>query len=69
MHSALQIDVFTLLTEARQRVTVNIAAIGAQRDFCLAGAHLDAALLGGGTAGDGRAAPRVAIGSGITMSE
>jgi outer membrane protein TolC len=47
-YGAMQIDVFTLLTEARQRLAVNIAAIEAQRDFWLANTNLDAALAGGG---------------------
>jgi outer membrane protein TolC len=51
-YGAMQIDVFALLTEARQRVAVNIAAIGAQRDFWLASASLIAAISGSGTAGD-----------------
>ena len=35
-YGAMQIDVFSLLTEARQRIAANIAAIEAQRDFWLA---------------------------------
>jgi hypothetical protein len=46
----MQIDVFALLTEARQRIAANIAAIEAQRDFWLARSSLDAALIGGGAA-------------------
>ena len=37
----MQIDVFALLAEARQRIAANIAAIEAQRDFWLASADLD----------------------------
>jgi outer membrane protein TolC len=44
---AMQIDVFSLLTEARQRIAANIAAIEAQRDFWLADANLRAAVVGG----------------------
>ncbi len=47
-YGAMQIDVFSLLTEARQRIAANIAAIDAQRDFWLASVDLDAALIGGG---------------------
>jgi outer membrane protein TolC len=47
-YGAMQIDVFSLLTEARQRLAVNIAAIEAQRNFWLARANLDAAITGGG---------------------
>jgi outer membrane protein TolC len=46
-YGAMQIDVFSLLTEARQRIAANIAAIEAQRDFWLADARLRAALVGG----------------------
>jgi outer membrane protein TolC len=68
-YGAMQIDVFALLTEARQRVAVNIAAIEAQRDFWLASTNLTAAVSGGGTAGDANAAPRVAASPGATPAE
>jgi len=68
-YGAMQIDVFSLLTEARQRVTVNIAAIEAQRDFWLASANLTAAVAGGGTAGNAGATPRVATELTVTASE
>lgn len=47
-YGAMQIDVFALLSEARQRITANIAGIEAQRDFWLANVDLDAAIAGGG---------------------
>ena len=47
-YGAMQIDVFALLSEARQRIAANIAAIEAQRDFWLADCGLDAAISGGG---------------------
>jgi outer membrane protein TolC len=47
-YGAMQIDVFSLLTEARQRLTVNVAAIEAQRDFWLASTNLGTAVAGGG---------------------
>jgi outer membrane protein TolC len=53
-YGAMQIDVFSLLTEAQHRVTANVAAIEAQRDFWLANTNLEAALLGGGMARDSR---------------
>jgi outer membrane protein TolC len=56
-YGAMQIDVFALLTEARQRVSVNVAAIEAQRDFWLASVNLDAALAEGS-----RPAPRTLAG-------
>jgi outer membrane protein TolC len=55
-YGAMQIDVFALLTEARQRIAANIAAIEAQRDFWLASSELDAALAGGGAAAGENAA-------------
>jgi outer membrane protein TolC len=61
-YGAMQIDVFALLTEARQRIAANIAAIEAQRDFWLASSALDAALAGGGAAAsESAAAPNPAI--------
>src|SRR6516225_8855991 len=56
-YGAMQIDVFSLLIEARQRIAANVAAIEAQRDFWLANADLDAALIGGG-AGRGESTAR-----------
>jgi outer membrane protein TolC len=55
-YGAMQIDVFALLTEGRQRIAANIAAIEAQRDFWLASSSLDAALIGGGAAAGENAA-------------
>jgi outer membrane protein TolC len=66
----MQIDVFTLLTEARQRLAVNIAAIEAQRDFWLAATNLGAAVAGGGVAAGGGAISSAAVSaSGATASE
>jgi outer membrane protein TolC len=50
-YNAMQIDVFALLVEARQRLNANIAAIDARRDFWLANTILTAAVVGGGVAG------------------
>jgi outer membrane protein TolC len=47
-YNAMQIDVFSLLTEVRQRTASNVAAIEAQRDFWLAKANLMTATVGGG---------------------
>ena len=66
-YGAMQIDVFALLTGARQRIAANIAAIEAQRDFWLASSELDAALIGGNdvTSGIGAHAPSLGfVGSG-----
>jgi outer membrane protein TolC len=55
-YGAMQIDVFSLLAEARQRIATNIAAIEAQRDFWLAATDLEAAIIGGSVAGNDAAA-------------
>ena len=68
-YGAMQIDVFALLTEARQRVAVNIAAIEAQRDFWLASVNLTAAVTGGSTMANVSATPRLATRSSATASE
>jgi outer membrane protein TolC len=69
-YGAMQIDVFTLLAEARQRLAVNIAAIEAQRDFWLAATNLGAAVAGGGVAAGGGAISSAAMSaSGVTASE
>jgi outer membrane protein TolC len=47
-YNAMQIDVFALLAEARQRIASTAAAIEAQRDFWLADTNLSAAIAGGG---------------------
>ena len=44
----MQIDVFALLIEARQRLAVLRAAIEAKRAFWLAKGDLQAAIIGGG---------------------
>jgi outer membrane protein TolC len=46
-YGAMQIDEFTLLTEARQRINSTIAAVDAKRAFWLASADLLAAIVGG----------------------
>lgn len=52
-YNAMLVDVFELLTEARQRIAAHVTAIEARRDFWLADAALHAAIIGGGSAGDG----------------
>ena len=49
-YNAMQIDVFALLSEARQRIASTNAALEAERDFWLAAADLEAALIAGGSA-------------------
>jgi len=52
--SSMQIDVFALLTEARQRIASQRAAITARRNFWLAQSDLQSAVNGGGS-GESRA--------------
>jgi outer membrane protein TolC len=47
--SSMQVDVFALLTEARQRIAALRAAVEAKRDFWLAQSELQTAVNGGGT--------------------
>jgi outer membrane protein TolC len=54
-YNAMQIDVFALLLEARQRIMATTAAIEAQRNFWLATTNLLVAVVGGGPPGDGSA--------------
>ena len=66
-YNAMQIDVFTLLSEARQRIASTTAAIETERAFWLAATNLGAAVLGGGAASEGEtkgAAMAAAEGSG-----
>jgi outer membrane protein TolC len=61
--SSMQVDVFALLTEARQRVASLRAAIEARRDFWLAQSELKATIDGGGSGasdGDRPTAPATA---------
>ncbi len=51
-YNAMQIDVFALLTESRERIAATVTAIEAQRDFWLADASLKSAILGGGSAAE-----------------
>ncbi|WP_244466181.1 TolC family protein [Hyphomicrobium sp. GJ21] len=46
-------DLFGLLTDARDRISANIQAINAKRDFWLADVEMQAAIIGGGDAGGG----------------
>ena len=52
-------DLFGLLADARSRVSANVKAIEAKRDFWLASVDLQAAIYGGGMSGPGDAAPAV----------
>lgn len=59
-YNAMQIDVFALLAEARQRVNANITAVDTQRDFWLASVDLSVAVVGGG-ASAGAAESRTSV--------
>ena len=59
-YNAMQIDVFSLLAESRERVASTVAAIEAQRDFWLADSNLKSAILGGQAEGDAAAGPSAA---------
>jgi outer membrane protein TolC len=48
-YGAMQVDVFTLLLEAQQKLNANAAAADALRDFWLASIDLSTAMAGGGT--------------------
>lgn len=50
-YGAMQIDVFSLLTETQRRIAANTAATEAKRDFWLANTNLDASIVGGGLEG------------------
>jgi outer membrane protein TolC len=50
-YNGMLIDVFELLTTARERIASTMAAIEARRDFLLAEVDFQTAIIGGGTAG------------------
>jgi outer membrane protein TolC len=62
-YGAMQIDVFALLTEARQRINASVAAIEARREFWLAHTDLSVAVIGGGPSGTNEASTAMAAGS------
>jgi outer membrane protein TolC len=62
-YGAMQVDVFALLAEARQRINANVASIEAQREFWLANTDLGVAVIGGGVSGMGEAPRTVANGA------
>ena len=51
-YNAMQIDVFALLAEARQRLAATTAAIEARRDFWIANTNLHVAVVGGSAGGE-----------------
>lgn len=50
-YGAMQVDVFTLLSDMRQQIAARAAAVDAQRDYWLASTELSAAIVGGNAAG------------------
>jgi outer membrane protein TolC len=56
--SSMQVDVFALLTEARQRIAALRAAIEAKREFWLAQSELKTAVNGGGSSSESQRQPR-----------
>jgi outer membrane protein TolC len=63
-YNAMIADLSALLVDARARIMSNIAAIDAQRDYFLAAADLQAAIIGGGGDGGTAEGPRAAAGGG-----
>ena len=62
-YGAMQIDVFALLAEARQRINSSVLAIEARREFWLAHTDLSVAVVGGGPSGTNEASRTMAAGS------
>jgi outer membrane protein TolC len=58
--SSMQVDVFALVTEERQRIAALRAAIDAKRNFYLAQSDLQTVVNGGGSGGGGESAATVA---------
>ncbi len=56
-YNAMQVDVFELLSETRQRIAAHVAATEALREFWLAEADLGAAIVGGGAPSSDAAEP------------
>ena len=63
-YGAMQVDVFALLTEARQRITSSVAAIEARRSFWLASTDLSSAIIGGGAGAEETSVAMPASGAG-----
>ncbi|MBI4365356.1 MAG: TolC family protein [Deltaproteobacteria bacterium] len=60
-YGAMQVDVFALLTESRQRIAASAAALDARRNFWLASADLSAAIVGGGSGASSEEASNVTM--------
>src|SRR5262249_21291079 len=62
-YGAMQIDVFALLAEARQRINSSVAAIEARRECWLANTDLSVAMVGGGMSGASEPSRTMAAGT------
>lgn len=63
-YNGMLIDVFELLTTARESITTNVAAIVAKRDFFIATVDFQTAIIGGGTGSSGESSPVVTAAGG-----
>lgn len=59
-YNGMLVDAFELLTNARENVASNVAAIRAKRDFFIADVDFQAALIGGGSASEPAPEPKLA---------
>ena len=62
-YNGMLVDAFELLTNARENVASNVAAIRARRDFFIAEVDFQAALIGGGGADEALPEPKLASAS------
>ena len=68
-YGAMQIDVFSLLNDARQRIAASIADAEARRDFWIASVNLSAAITGSSAAAPKRKARRCRLPTTPTATE
>ncbi|QZN99619.1 TolC family protein [Chenggangzhangella methanolivorans] len=59
-YNGMLVDAFELLTNARENVASNVAAIRAKRDFFIADVDFQAALIGGGSPAESAPEPKLA---------
>ncbi|OAF07771.1 copper resistance protein [Bradyrhizobium centrolobii] len=67
--SSMQVDVFALVMEARQRIASQRAAIDAKRNFYLAQSDLQTAINGGGSGGGGGESAATVATAAVTSSD
>ena len=63
-YNAMIRDLFALLAEARARITANVQALDARRDFWVASVDLHAAIIGGRGGGETAELPRTTAAAG-----